>query len=194
MRFPSVVLLGLTLALGGCTFVSTLKATTVSYRVPADAGDTALIRIVSQGSVRGVPYSDCIDWRKPGSGVMVKPHRGIANPKFRSLGIPMSAETDRMRRQEGFGANELKLPANRPFALMFYNSEPGQLENFRAVCEQSVSFVPEAGATYQLVFLQDQQCTALLRKIDEQGRMQAEPVGLHSSDYCSPDARIRDHW
>lgn len=31
MRFPTVLLLGLTLGLGGCTFVSTLKATTVSY-------------------------------------------------------------------------------------------------------------------------------------------------------------------
>ena len=33
MRFPTVLLLGLTLGLGGCTFVSILKASTVSYRV-----------------------------------------------------------------------------------------------------------------------------------------------------------------
>lgn len=61
MRLHSILLLSLSLGLGGCTFVSTLKATTVSYRVPADAGETALIRIVAQGLVRGVPYSDCID-------------------------------------------------------------------------------------------------------------------------------------
>ncbi|MGC5703614.1 hypothetical protein J4P02_25800 [Pseudomonas sp. NFXW11] len=192
MRLPSILLLGLSLGLGGCTFVSTLKATTVSYRVPADAGETALIRIVAQGLVRGAPYSDCVDWRKPGSGLMVRPHRGIANPNFRNLHIPLSPETDRMRRQEGFGANELKLPAGRPFVFQFYNSEDSEYKDFRAVCEQSVSFVPEAGATYQMVFLQDQMCTARLRKIDAQGQPLPEPVPLQSADYCSPDARMSD--
>lgn len=189
MRFRSILLLSLSLGLSGCAFVSALKATTVSYRVPADAGETALIRIVAQGLVRGVPYSDCIDWRKPSSGLMVRPHRGIANPNFRNLGIPMTAATDRMRRQEGFGANELKIPANRPFAFMFYNTEPGMDKDYRAVCEQSVTFVPEAGATYQMVFLQDQMCTAMLRKIDDQGEILPERVPLRPTDYCSADAR-----
>ncbi|WP_025129523.1 hypothetical protein [Pseudomonas sp. PH1b] len=192
MRFHSLLLLGLTLGLGGCTYFSTLKATAVSYRGPAAAADTALIRIVAQGLVRGVPDSDCIDWRKPGSGLMVRPHRGIANPNFRNLGIAMTAETDRMRRQEGFGANELRLPANRPFAFQFYNTEPGMNRDYRAVCEQSVTFIPEPGATYQMVFLQDGMCTALLRKIDDQGRMQPGQVGLKPSDYCSADARLND--
>lgn len=189
MRLRSILLLTLFLGLSGCTFVSTLKATTVSYRVPADAGETALIRIVAQGLVRGVPYSDCIDWRKPASGLMVRPHRGIAHPNFRNLGIPMTAATDRMRRQEGFGANELKIPANRPFAFMFYNTEPGMDKDYRFVCEQSVTFVPETGATYQMEFLQDQKCTARLRKIDQHGEALPDLVVLRPTDFCSADAR-----
>lgn len=185
MRLRSILLLTLSLGLGGCAFVSELKATTVSYRVPADAGETALIRIVAQGLVRGVPYSDCIDWSKPASGLMVRPHRGIAHPNFRNLGIPMTAATDRMRRQEGFGANELKIPANRPFAFMFYNTEPGMDKDYRFVCEQSVTFVPEAGATYQMEFLQDQMCTARLRKIDERGEALPDLVVLRPTDLCS---------
>ena len=185
MRLRSILLLTLSLGLGGCAFVSELKATTVSYRVPADAGETALIRIVAQGLVRGVPYSDCIDWSKPASGLMVRPHRGIAHPNFRNLGIPMTAATDHMRRQEGFGANELKIPANRPFAFMFYNTEPGMDKDYRFVCEQSVTFVPEAGATYQMEFLQDQMCTARLRKIDERGEALPDLVVLRPTDLCS---------
>lgn len=185
MRLRSILLLTLSLGLGGCAFVSELKATTVSYRVPADAGETALIRIVAQGLVRGVPYSDCIDWSKPASGLMVRPHRGIAHPNFRNLGIPMTAATDRMRRQEGFGANELKIPANRPFAFMFYNTEPGMDKDYRFVCEQSVTFVPEAGETYQMEFLQDQMCTARLRKIDERGEALPDLVVLRPTDLCS---------
>ncbi|ULT71928.1 hypothetical protein [Pseudomonas sp. BC42] len=185
MRLRSILLLTLSLGLGGCAFVSELKATTVSYRVPADAGETALIRIVAQGLVRGVPYSDCIDWSRPASGLMVRPHRGIAHPNFRNLGIPMTAATDRMRRQEGFGANELKIPANRPFAFMFYNTEPGMDKDYRFVCEQSVTFVPEAGATYQMEFLQDQMCTARLRKIDERGEALPDLVVLRPTDLCS---------
>ncbi|MCE4057543.1 hypothetical protein [Pseudomonas sp. Au-Pse12] len=189
MRLRSILLLTLSLGLGGCAFVSALKATTVSYRVPADAGETALIRIVAQGLVRGVPYSDCIDWSKPASGLMVRPHRGIAHPNFRNLGIPMTAATDRMRRQEGFGANELKIPANRPFAFMFYNTEPGMDKDYRAVCEQSVTFVPEAGATYQMEFLQDQTCTARLRKIDERGEALPDLVVLRPTGFCRADAQ-----
>ncbi|NBF03429.1 hypothetical protein GV819_14135 [Pseudomonas sp. Fl5BN2] len=178
MRLPSILLLSLSLGLSGC-----------SYRVPDDAGETALIRIVAKGSVHGVPYSDCVDSSKPGSGLMVRPHRGIAHPNFRNLGIPMTAETDRVRRQEGFGANELKIPANRPFAFLYSNREEGMSRDYLAVCKQKVTFVPEAGATYQMEFFQDQMCTALLRKIDEHGAKLPEPVALHSTDFCNANAR-----
>ena len=72
---------------------------------------------------------------------------------------------------------------------MFYNTEPGMDKDYRAVCEQSVTFVPEAGATYQMEFLQDQMCTARLRKIDERGEALPDLVVLRPTDFCRADAR-----
>jgi len=183
--------LALGLGLAGCTRLSTLKATAVSYRLPEGSGPTAQIRIIAKGIVRGVPSSDCIDWRKPDSGLMVRPHGNRPNPNFRSLGMPMSAEADRLRRSDDFGANELKIPANRPFALMFSNTERPSNSDLIYSCAQSVRFTPEAGVNYQLVFIHDaqQQCLALLRKIDDQGNALSDQVKLEKADYCSADAR-----
>lgn len=190
MKTACLLLLCLALGLAGCTRLSTIKATAVSYRLPVGTEQTAQIRIIAKGIVRGVPSSDCIDWRKPDAGLMVRPHGNRPNPNFRSLGMPMSAETDRLRRSNDFGANELKIPANRPFAFMFSQSERPSNSDLIYSCEQSVQFTPEPGVNYQLLFLHEsQQCLALLRKIDDQGNALPELVKLEKTNFCSPDAK-----
>lgn len=193
------LVLGLSvLMLCGCTSKSlnalkAMKAGLGNYRLPAGTQQIAQVRIISSGSVRGIPNSDCVDWDKPGSGAMEHKHRpGLKTLNFASLGIPINTTSDQLRRQEGFSANELKIPAGKPFVFSFEDSESGEVVNSRYTvysCNQAISFTPEAGKNYQLFFVQAtklKKCLATLSVLDANGDPALEPVHLEKAPLCQP--------
>ena len=55
------------LALSGCGQVANVRSLSTGY-IPPQSGETARIRLLTDGLVRAVPGRDCLDWNVPGAG------------------------------------------------------------------------------------------------------------------------------
>ncbi|YCH21106.1 hypothetical protein M1D96_18635 [Pseudomonas sp. D1-3] len=101
------------------------------------------MRVITNGMARGVPSSDCIDWRVPGAGVMAVSQSGFAEQNNgRDLGMPAS------RREvggQGLARSELKVPAGKPFAMNFQST--GYVSGgYSYSCQQSFSLHAKGGS------------------------------------------------
>lgn len=167
----ALLILGLAVAASGCGNVSNIRAFSTDYVEPS-AGDTARLRVVTNGMVRGIPASDCIDWRVPGAGVMAVAKPGFADRNNgRSLGMP----TGSWRLDEPVASAELKVPAGKPFTLNFLSEGYGSAGRTRS-CRQSYHFVPKAGQDYEVIFYEAGGCVVVLQQLHTEGRVEAEPM------------------
>lgn len=130
---PAVLLL----ALGGCGQVYNVRSLSTAYVAPS-SGETARLRVVSDGMVRAVPGRACLDWNVPGAGVMVSTKPGFADRNGESLNMPGGTLS-----VGGGVSSELLIPANTPIAFHYL----GQLEYSRQ-CFNSMTFVPKPGQDY----------------------------------------------
>ena len=76
--------------LSGCGALTDVRSFSTPYTMPSSA-ETARLRVISDGMVRGVPKSDCVNFRLPGAGVMVVARDGYANRNGERLGMPPTA-------------------------------------------------------------------------------------------------------
>ena len=74
-------------SMSGCGSISAVKSFWTTYQAP-ESGPRAKIRVISTGMVRAVPESSCVDWRKPGAGVMVSAQKVYSNLNGQSLDMP----------------------------------------------------------------------------------------------------------
>lgn len=83
--------------LSGCGALTDVRSFSTPYSTP-DGGETARLRVISDGMVRGVPKSDCVDFRLPGAGVMVafRMATPIATEKAWACRRPASAHLPRL--------------------------------------------------------------------------------------------------
>lgn len=159
---------GLALAVSGCGNISNIRAYNTAYVEPT-AGDTARLRVITNGMARGVPGRDCIDWRVPGAGVMAVSESGFAGQNNgRSLGMP---ESNRRVEAQALARSELKVPADKPFAMNFQSEGSNSYS-----CRQSFYFTPKAGEDYELILLDAGQCLIALQRLNPTGKPQNVPV------------------
>ncbi|MBD8094134.1 hypothetical protein IFT48_29490 [Pseudomonas fluorescens] len=159
---------GLAVAVSGCGNISNIRAYNTAYVEPA-AGDTARVRVITNGMARGVPGRDCIDWRVPGAGVMAVSESGFAGQNNgRSLGMP---ESNRRVEAQALVRSELKVPADKPFAMNFQSEGSHSYS-----CKQSFYFTPKAGQDYELILLDGGQCLIALQHLNPTGKPQNVPV------------------
>ena len=163
---------GLALAVSGCGNISNIRAYNTAYVEPT-SGDAARLRVITNGMARGVPGRDCIDWRVPGAGVMAVSESGFAGQNNgRSLGMP---ESNRRVEAQGSARSELKVPANKPFAMNFQSE--GYVSGGNSYsCRQSFHFTPKAGQDYELILLDGGQCLVALQRLNPAGKPENEPV------------------
>lgn len=168
----ALLIAGLAVAVSGCGNIANIRAYNTPYAEPA-AGDTARLRVITNGMARGVPGRDCIDWRVPGAGVMAVAESGFAGQNNgRSLGMP---ESNRRVEAQGSARSELKVPANKPFAMNFQSE--GYVSGGNAYsCRQSFHFTPKAGEDYELILLDGGQCLIALQRLNPTGKPQNVPV------------------
>ncbi|UZE31850.1 hypothetical protein [Pseudomonas asplenii] len=127
----------LLVVLGGCGQVSNIRSFSTAYTSP-QAGETARLRVVSDGMVRAVPGRNCLDWTSP--GVMVSAQSGFTDRNGERLGMPGMAP-----RSVGAVSSELVIPANKPIAFHYLAQQ-----RYARQCFNTLSFVPRPGVDYQL--------------------------------------------
>lgn len=139
------------MALAGCGNIAVVKSFSTKFESPAE-GETANLRVITNGMVRGVPNSECINWYLPGAGVIAAGD-GFAHRNNEDLGMPDSKWTAAVSKSN-FYNTELRVPAGKPLSLHFISY--GRVTAYaREQCFVSRSFTPQSGHNYELVMIED---------------------------------------
>ena len=143
-------------SLPGCGSISAVKSFWTTYQAP-ESGPRAKIRVLTTGMVRAVPESSCVDWRKPGAGVMVSAQKVYSNLNGQSL--------DMQKRRGGYilpvdgeiQMSELYISAKGPLTLYLmgrdtiragrYFPARGQSLLCRSQVRTTMQFLPNMVAT-----------------------------------------------
>jgi len=153
--------------LTGCGALSDVRSFSTPYSTP-DGGETARLRVISDGMIRAVPKSDCVDFRLPGAGVMVTFRDGYANRNGESLGMPAVD-----KHSSSTVMTELLVPAGQPIAFHYIGAQ----------CYNMFSFVPKAGMDYQLDAVGRFKCGVTLQQLHV-GTAERPSSSLKDSKLC----------
>lgn len=160
--------LSLLATLTACGALTDVRSFSTPYASPT-SGETARLRVMSDGMVRGVPKSDCIDFRLPGAGVMVAKRDGYADRNGETLGMaPVERYSD------ATVMTELLVPAGQPIAFHYIGDR----------CYNMFSFVPEAGMDYELDAANRYKCGVTLKRMLV-GEIKGTLVPLGESKLCN---------
>ncbi|WP_258166646.1 hypothetical protein [Pseudomonas poae] len=167
---PVKTLISVTLlaALTGCGALTDVRSFSTPYASPT-SGETTRLRVISDGMVRGVPKSDCVNFRLPGAGVMVAQRDGYADRNGETLGM---APVERY--SSATVMSELLVPAGQPIAFHYIGDR----------CWNMFSFVPEAGMDYELEAANRYKCGVSLKRMAP-GEIQGTPMPLSESKLCN---------
>lgn len=173
LRVMPVALLVL---LTGCGQVANIRSLSTGYVAP-QSGETARVRLITDGLVRAVPGRDCLDWNVPGAGVMASTKSGFPDHNGESLHMPGPIYT-----WNGAVTTELVVPANTPIALHYL----GQLQYSRQ-CFSSMTFVPRAGTDYMVQATIYADCSIQLHELSADGKQwdAVEPVPKGKVSMCN---------
>ena len=158
------------LALSGCGQVANVRSLSTGY-IPPQSGETARIRLLTDGLVRAVPGRDCLDWNVPGAGVMASAKSGFPDHNGENLGIPGPIYS-----LAGSVSSELVVPANKPITLHYL----GRLQYSRQ-CAKTMTFVPQPGVDYMVQATMSADCSFQLDELEAGGKqwamVQPQPAG-----------------
>lgn len=176
LRIASVIAV---VALAGCGNIAAVKSFSTKFESPVD-GETANLRVITNGMVRGVPDSACINWYIPGAGVIAA-QDGFAHRNDEDLRMPDSKWTAAASKSN-FYNTEVRVPAGKPLTLHFIGY--GRVTAYaREQCFLSRSFTPEAGHNYELVMIQDGS-TCRSRLVDFIDATEETAVKAEGAGFC----------
>ena len=164
----SLITLSLLAALTGCGAITDVRSFSTPYSTPP-GGETARLRVISDGMVRGVPKSSCVNFRLPGAGVMVAERDGFANRNGETLGMAPA-----QHQSNGTVMSELLVPAGQPIAFHYLGNR----------CYNMFSFVPEAGMDYELDAASRYKCGVTLKRMAF-GKIEGTSEPLGESKLCN---------
>ena len=165
--------------LTGCGNIAAVKSFSTKFESPAE-GETANLRVITNGMVRGVPNSACIDWYIPGAGVIAAGD-GFAHRNNENLDMPDSKWTTAVSKAN-FYNTEVRVPAGKPLVLHFIGY--GRVTPYaREQCFVSRSFTPEPGHNYELVMIENGS-TCRSRMVDFIDATQESVVKTEVPGFC----------
>jgi hypothetical protein len=148
MKYRILLAIFCVFLLSACGVIKNVKSTTTLYQPPTKE-KLARIRISTDGLVRAVPNSRCVDWRLPGAGVMVIHQKDlITNDENnnKKLGMPASRAEDVVK---DMATSELYIEGDKPITLDYLAWKA----NYK--CSLKKSFVAVTGLDYEFIFFQD---------------------------------------
>lgn len=134
------------------------------YIGPVGQPDAALMRISADGAVRITPDSSCADFAKPETGVALFSSPSTKDYSYlhgRKLGVRGEAPP-------GLTSTEVALQGDKPVVLSF--TRTWVVRGTAYTCQVHRSFVPNAGAQYQLQaepLFADGQCAVQLTSLSD---------------------------
>lgn len=166
--------------LAGCGNIAVVKSFSTKFESPVD-GETANLRVISNGMVRGVPNSECVNWYLPGAGVMVAAD-GFAHRNSESLGMPDSKWTVTST-IKNVHATELRVPAGKPLVLSFLGPGGGDYYS-RWQCGSNDVFVPKPGHNYEYIKIEDGR-TCWSKLVEFSDAENEEKIEAKAASLCS---------
>lgn len=151
------------------------------YIGPVGQPDAALMRISADGAVRVTPGSSCADFAKPETGVALFSAPSTKNYSYlhdRKLGV-------RGDGPKGVTSTEVALQGDKPVVLSFTRTWVNRGTAY--TCHVHGSFVPAAGAQYQLQaepLYADGQCAVLLTSLSDPPANPPAIVPLQPARLC----------
>lgn len=165
---PTLVLGCALLLLGGCVSMpQSVGEAAMFYRDyvgPVGQPGAALMRVSADGVIRVTPGSGCADFAKPETGVALfaapstKDYQYLNNRKLGVLGEPPA----------GFTSTEVALEGGQPVVLSYTRIWTVRGTAFN--CQMHRAFVPDAGASYQLLaqpLLDEGRCLMVVTRLTE---------------------------
>ncbi|OCW22006.1 hypothetical protein [Pseudomonas sp. S3E12] len=176
MSFLRVVPVALLVLLTGCGQVANIRSLSTGYVAP-QTGETARVRLITDGLVRAVPGRDCLDWNVPGAGVMASTKAGFPDHNGESLGMPGPIYS-----WAAAVSSELVVPANKPIAFHYL----GQLQYSRQ-CSASMAFVPRPGVDYMVQASMYANCSIQLHELPAGAKqwVAVEPASKGKLSMCN---------
>ncbi|WP_339452266.1 hypothetical protein [Pseudomonas sp. JAI120] len=176
MSLLRVVPVALLVLLTGCGQVANIRSLPTGYVAP-QTGETARVRLITDGLVRAVPGRDCLDWNVPGAGVMASTKAGFPDHNGESLGMPGPIYS-----WAAAVSSELVVPANKPIAFHYL----GQLQYSRQ-CSASMAFVPRPGVDYMVQASMYANCSIQLHELPAGAKqwVAVEPASKGKLSMCS---------
>lgn len=170
-----VIASALALLISGCGAIDVQKSFYAHF-AEATGGPTARIRVVTDGMVRAIPGSTCVDWKVEGAGVTASTSGIGVNLNGRKLDMaPGRAQV--LAQGSYFATSELSIAAEQPIVLTYL----GFFD--RDQCFVSSSFVPKAGNSYEAVLWVDRKrCKVQLSDITE--GVEGVPVKQTYANFC----------
>lgn len=153
----------LLLLLASCGSIAENKANSSVYQQPT-GNNLVRIRVISNGVIKAIPNSSCIDWRKPGAGVIISSKNGFHDLRNQNLKMPKGVDLSTLSsgvRAVGVVRSEIYAEASKPIVIKFDGAD----NNILHQCSKEITFSPENKTDYEAIFLQDgSTCTVELRK------------------------------
>lgn len=149
--------------LSGCGIARSLSQ---PFKQPT-GGEIAMIRIVTNGTVRFIPNQSCVSWDNAEAGVVAaaEPQRLKNNHNGEKIGMkpaPLKDDFGMKSKSQELGAinvaeAEVRVAANKPLTIVF--SSESYTSDWAYWCDPiSVAFIPEAGREYEVRGWMGEQC------------------------------------
>lgn len=168
-------MMALAIVLTGCNtvdFDAMIGRFGTPYTEPSGEG-LARLRVITEGTTRLIPNSDCVDWHLPGAGSIASRNTALLNDKTfndRSLGMPLNGK--------GKGSSEVYVAGGK--SLVLASTEGNKYID--------ITFTPESGVDYEFrPICTWNNCIATLSRLivaPETNSITTTPVPFTKATFC----------
>lgn len=137
------------------------------------AGDTAKVRVITNGRVRFIPNQTCVGWDSPDVGVVASGGVNIGKSfhhNGQNLGMTPS---ELIPEKAGYVSSEVRVRANQPLTMYFdvVIESGGWIYSCKPMAK---AFIPLAGEEYDVLASMDEKCWLYAKTLGQKDKLPAQ--------------------